>query len=110
MYFLPVTELNLKILNLSNKVIDGIVGCLEKALVIKVDISDKFSLYDKTPESFTYSTKHLIWLICHKDYTSDAIKNFNEALNDQYQNITEFISERVSFPISFLTYNWNTII
>ncbi len=45
-YSLPVTETNLQILNLSNKIIDGIVGGMEKESDARIDMSDKINLYD----------------------------------------------------------------
>ena len=40
----------------------------------------------------------------------NKMKEFKEAMIDPFQNIRDYITDRVSFPIAFLTYNWNKIL
>ncbi len=47
-YFLPVAETNLSILNLSKKVIDGIIGGLKKGCDVRINTTNKIKLYDQT--------------------------------------------------------------
>lgn len=57
-----------------------------------------------------HSTKLLLHLLHPKDDNSVLMKYSNGAVTDPYKNIRQFISEKVLFPISYLTYNWNTIL
>ncbi len=50
-YFLPVSKENLQIMNLSNKIIDAIIGGFECTSDSIVDSTDKIRLYDKTLHS-----------------------------------------------------------
>ncbi len=109
-YFLPVTETNLQILNLSNKIIDGMIGGLEKESDARVDTSDKIKLYNETFKMLNKSTKHLIQLLTNEDDKLDKMKDFKNARVDPFQNIRDYITDRVSFPIMFLTYNFNKIL
>ncbi len=65
---------------------------------------------DKMLKSLELSTKHLIWLLNPIDDAFNLIKSLLIALTDQYQNMRQFISKKVSFPLSFLTYNWNNVL
>ncbi len=103
-------KINLQVLKLSNTNVDCITGGLERASDIRVDTSDKIMLYNNTLKSFELSTKHLIQLLCPNDDESGLLTILHAALTDPYQNLRQFISEKVSFPLSFLTYNWNTIL
>ncbi len=108
-YFLPVTETNLQILNLSNKIIDGIIGGLEKESDARIDTKDNIKLYNQTFKILNKSTGHLIRLLRNEDDKTDKMKEFKEAMTDPFQNIRDYITERVSFLIVFLTYHWNKI-
>ncbi len=108
-YFLPVTETNLQILNLSNKIIDGIIGGLEKVSDVRINTTEKIKLYNQTFKILNKSTGHLIQLLSNEDDKKDKMKYFKEAMIDPFQNIRDYITERVSFLIVFLTYNWNKI-
>ncbi len=55
------------------------------------------------------STRHFIQLLTNADDKTDKMKEFNNAMIDPFQNIKDYITDRVSFPIAFLTYNWNTL-
>ncbi len=44
-YFLPFTETNLQILNMSNKIIDGMIGGLEKESDVRINTKDNIKLY-----------------------------------------------------------------
>ncbi len=40
----------------------------------------------------------------------NKVKEFKEAVIDSFENIRDYITDRVSFLIAFLTYNWNKIL
>ncbi len=109
-YFLPVSKENLQIVNVSNKIVDAIIGGLERASDVKVDTTDKIRLYDKTLHSLELSKTNLIRILHPKDGDKDFMKSLDVVLSDPYRKLKRFISNNVSFPLSFLTYNWNTIL
>ena len=109
-YFSPVSKENLQIINLSNKIIDAIIGGLERAFDVRVDTTVKIRLYDETLLSMELSKTNLIRILHPKDGDNDWKKKLDVALSDPYHKIRRFISNRVTFPLSFLTYNWNNIL
>ncbi len=72
---------------------------------LRVDTSDKIRLYDQALASFALSTKHLLLILHPDDDNSDSMKYLNVALNDPCEDIWQFISKKVAYPISYLTYN-----
>ncbi len=66
-YFLPVTETNLQIVNLTNKIIDGIVGRMEKESDERIDTTEKIKLYSQTFKILNKSNEHLIRLLSNED-------------------------------------------
>ncbi len=56
------------------------------------------------------STWHLNQSLSNEDDKTDKMKEFMGAMIDPFQNIRDYITDRVSFPIMFLTYNWNKIL
>ncbi len=73
-HFLPATETNLQIFNLSNKFIDGIISGLEKESDVRIDVSDKIKLYNQTLKILNKSTRHLIRLLSNEDDKTDKIQ------------------------------------
>ncbi len=56
-------------------------------------------------------SKTLLMQILHpKDGDTEFKKSLDVVLSDPYHNIRQFVSNYVSFPLSFLTYNWNNIL
>ncbi len=83
---------------------------MEKGSEIRVDTSEKISHCGETLELLAKTTRHRIWLLHNNDVKIAKMKEFNRAMIDPYQNIRDFISYKISFPICFLSYNWNTIL
>ncbi len=68
-------------------------------------MTDKIKLYDQTFNMLHKSTRHLIQLLSNEDDKMDKTKEFKNAIVDPFQNVRDYITDRVSFPIMFLTYN-----
>ncbi len=96
-YFLPVTKNNLQALNLSNKIIDVIIGGLEKVSDSRIDTSDKIRLYDETFKSLALSTNNLLHILLPEDDNSDSMIHLNGAMTDPYENTRKFILEKSHF-------------
>ncbi len=84
-YFLPLTETNLQVLNLSNKIVDFIIGGLEKESDVRINMPEKIKLYNQTSKmlnnqlgiGFNYwpmkmptwkrwNSSTMLWLICFR--------------------------------------------
>ncbi len=110
-YFLPISESDLQIVNLSTKVIDAVISGLGKAANIMVDSTAKIDLYNKAEAMLESATSNLIQLLnVNNNDQSKKNANFRKALIDPYQDIRSYISNEVRFPMSYLTSNWNTIL
>ncbi len=81
-YFPTLTHDNLHVINLSNKIVDVIIGGLEQASNIRVDTTDKISLYDTMLKSLELPTKNLIQLLHLKDDVSYLMKTLDVVMPD----------------------------
>ncbi len=78
--------------------------------LLTAELTEKIRLYDTLIKSLELSTKHMIQLLHPKDDESSLLKSLDVVMSDPYHNIRQFFSNNVSFPLSFLTYNWNNIL
>ncbi len=111
-YFSPVPKENLQVINHQIKLLmSSLVDWkLERSSDSRVDTTENICLYDATLKSLELSTNHLIWILHPKDDLAYLMTSLDVVLSDRYHNIRQFISNHVSFPLSFLTYNWNNIL
>ena len=87
-YFLPISDSDLWIDNLSTKVIDAIISGLGKAANIIIDSSAKIELYKKAEAMLESATLNSIQLLnVNNNNQSKKNKNFRKALIDPYQDI-----------------------
>ncbi len=64
-------------------------------------MSVKIKRNDQTFKMLNKFTGHLIWLLTNDDDKTDTMKEFNNAMVDPFQNIKDYITDRVSFPNMF---------
>ncbi len=91
------------ILYISNKVIDGIIGGLEKESEINIDTTEMIYLCDKTLALLFKSIEHLIWLFI----LTIPLSQWRTTMKPHLIYIRKY---ETYLQQSILTYNWNTII